>query len=62
VVWPYACSASAGVHYFSMGFSSRNRALWCLFVGDGFWLCLWDMKTRAGVNIFIKERCEYYIA
>ena len=23
VVWRYACSASAGVHYFSMGLSSR---------------------------------------
>jgi hypothetical protein len=26
----------------------------CLFVGDGFWLCLWEMKTSAWINVLVK--------
>ena len=61
VVWRYACSASAGVHYFSMCFCHVNRAPWCLYGGRVLAVSV-GYENQCVSEYIIIERCEYYIA
>jgi hypothetical protein len=50
-----------GSHYYSW-VSHRDNHAPLVSMGDGFWLCLWEMKTSARVNVLVKCSVSTIIA